>query len=136
MPIVTWRDEYNVNVAVIDSQHQKMLELVNNLHTAVEARIKKDDLKDMLVELVEFTRMHFSTEEQLMKEHGYPGLGQHQELPGKGNAIQFNHDGAIHDTNCEDELRQPGYASVAKAQHLLGFDREKSPFGHFDAGKA
>ncbi len=79
MPIVTWRDEYNVNVAVIDSQHQTMLELVNNLHTAVEARIKKDELKDKLVELVEFTRMHFSTEEQLMKEHDYPGLGQHHK---------------------------------------------------------
>ena len=79
MPIVTWCDEYNVNVEEIDNQHQKMLELVNSLHDAVEARVDKDGLKDLLVELVEFTRLHFSTEEQLMKKHDYPDLAKHHK---------------------------------------------------------
>jgi hemerythrin len=77
MPIVTWRDEYNVNVEEIDNQHRKILELVNSLHAAVETRANKDDLKDLLVELVEFTRIHFSTEEQLMKKYDYPDLARH-----------------------------------------------------------
>jgi hemerythrin len=77
MPIVTWRDEYNVNVEEIDIQHQKMLELVNSLHDAVETRVNKDGLKGLLIELVEFTRLHFSTEEQLMKKYDYPDLASH-----------------------------------------------------------
>lgn len=79
MPIVTWSDEYNVNVVEIDNQHQKILELVNNVHAAVEARINKDDLTELLIELVEFTRVHFSTEEQLMKKHDYPDLSKHHK---------------------------------------------------------
>ena len=79
MPIVTWCDEYNVNVKEIDIQHQKILEHVNNLHSSVEARIDKNDLKHLLVELVEFTSMHFSTEEQLMDKYEYPELEKHHK---------------------------------------------------------
>ena len=79
MPIVTWLDEYNVNVEEIDTQHIKMLELVNNLHAAVEARADKHDLESLLVDLIDFTRMHFSTEEQLMKTHDYPELAEHHK---------------------------------------------------------
>ncbi|MBL3529413.1 MAG: hemerythrin family protein [gamma proteobacterium endosymbiont of Lamellibrachia anaximandri] len=56
-----------------------MLELVNHLHTAVEACIDKNDLKTLLVDLVEFTRMHFSTEEQLMKKYDFPGFAKHHQ---------------------------------------------------------
>ena len=79
MPIITWYDEYSVNVGEIDIQHQKLLELVNNLHSAVEACIDKNGLKNLLVELVEFTHMHFSTEEQLMEKYGYPELAEHHK---------------------------------------------------------
>lgn len=79
MPIVTWRDEYNINVTQLDSQHREMLEIVNNLHAAVEAREEKNVLRDMLVELAAFTRIHFSTEEELMKAYGFPDLGDHHK---------------------------------------------------------
>ena len=79
MPIVTWSDEYNVNVEEIDLQHRRLLELVNNLHASVEARKEKDDLKAMLVELVEFTAEHFATEERLMQEHDYPEYKRHRK---------------------------------------------------------
>ena len=78
MPIVTWRDEYNINVEQLDRQHQEMLEIVNKLHAAVEAREHKSVLRDMLVELAEFTRVHFSTEEELMKEYSFPDFQDHQ----------------------------------------------------------
>ena len=79
MPIATWRDEYSVNVEEIDLQHQKLLELVNGLHTAVESRIDKEELRGQLIKLVEFTREHFATEERLMEAHGYPDSNQHHE---------------------------------------------------------
>lgn len=70
MQIATWCDEYNVDVEEIDIQHQKMFELVKNLHSSVEARRDKKNLRDLLVELVEYTRMHFTSEEQLMEKYG------------------------------------------------------------------
>ncbi|MCB1857143.1 MAG: hemerythrin family protein [Gammaproteobacteria bacterium] len=77
MPFVTWSEEYSVNVKVIDQQHQKLLELVNGLHAAVESCIEKEQLRQMLVELVKFTAIHFSTEEEYMKKYDYPQLASH-----------------------------------------------------------
>jgi len=79
MPIVTWCDTYSVNVREIDDQHKELLDLVNNLHRAVESLASKGELTQMLVELVEFTRTHFSTEERLMKEHDFPELKEHRK---------------------------------------------------------
>ena len=79
MPILNWSEEFSINVAEIDAQHKKLLEHVNNLHAAVEAKIDKTDLRQMLVSLVEFTRLHFSTEEKLMKKHGLEHATHHQE---------------------------------------------------------
>lgn len=79
MPIVTWSNEYNVNVDEIDTQHQEMLGLVNNLHASVEACTDKSILKNLLTELVVYTRMHFATEEQLMKQYEYPLFIEHRK---------------------------------------------------------
>jgi hemerythrin len=78
MPIINWRDEYSVNVREIDIQHQKMLEIVNNLHAAVEECRDKSEVKSLLIELVDFTHLHFSTEERFMDEYNYPGSEIHK----------------------------------------------------------
>ena len=79
MPILTWSEEYSINVAEIDEQHKRLLELVGELHAAVEARIDKDDLRKMLVNLAKFTRHHFETEEKLMKEHKFERIKKHHK---------------------------------------------------------
>jgi hemerythrin-like metal-binding protein len=77
MPIVEWSEEFSVNVKLIDNQHQQMLDIVNGLHTAVEASADKEILNKLLIDLYAHTRAHFSTEEELMKTHNYPGFEQH-----------------------------------------------------------
>jgi len=79
MPIVNWKDEYIIGVEEIDIQHQKMVNLVNNLHASVEARVEKGELERLLVELVEYTRMHFSTEEKFMKKNAAPNFKEHHK---------------------------------------------------------
>jgi len=44
-----WCDEYNVNVKRLDVQHRIMVNLVDNLHDAWEARTDKTVLTDLLV---------------------------------------------------------------------------------------
>ncbi|MCB1760238.1 MAG: hemerythrin family protein [Gammaproteobacteria bacterium] len=77
MAVATWREEYNVDVAKIDEQHKQLLDRVSRLHKAVEDRIDKNDLKQMLIDLAEFTATHFATEEKLMQQHNYPAYKTH-----------------------------------------------------------
>lgn len=79
MPIVTWNEAHSVNVLEIDSQHQELIGLVNQLHAAVEDCAEKHRLQNLLGELVVYTRMHFAAEEQLMKNFAYPEYARHRQ---------------------------------------------------------
>ena len=78
MSIIVWRDEFMVNVAAIDTDHRRMSELANELHDAVVSNSEMGVLQERLLALIEFTRMHFAAEEQLMLEHHYPDHPAHK----------------------------------------------------------
>jgi len=68
----------------MDSQHGILMDAMNELRLAVVRGAGRERLSELLDQLIEFTRMHFQSEEQLMAESGFPGLedhrGQHQCL--------------------------------------------------------
>ena len=80
MPVLAWSEEFSVNVAEIDEQHKKLCDYVNRLHAGVADRVDREDLRQLLVDLVDYTRLHFATEERLMDEHGMqPGTRHRKE---------------------------------------------------------
>lgn len=79
MTLLSWQDEYNINVAQIDDQHRQMLSIALDLHAAVTAQRSNATLLKILKKLMKFSRMHFAFEETLMVEHSYPELKTHQE---------------------------------------------------------
>ncbi len=79
MPVLVWSEEYSINVAEIDAQHKKLCEYVNRLHAGVESRIDKAALRQLLVDLVDYTRLHFATEERLMDENGMSPESVHRK---------------------------------------------------------
>ena len=74
-----WKDEYSVNIAEIDVQHRKFLDVVASLHGGVARGQSKQDLQKILAGLLEYAVYHFATEEQLMTRHSFPGLGEHKK---------------------------------------------------------
>ena len=80
MPVLVWSEDFSVNVAEIDAQHKKLCDYVNRLHAGVEARVDREDLRRLLGDLVEYTRLHFATEERLMEEQGmHPSTSHRKE---------------------------------------------------------
>jgi hemerythrin len=78
MPIITWSDEFSVHVKEIDAQHRHLFKLVNDLHDAMLKGQGKTVLATILDELVDYTRVHFTTEEELMQHCNYVGLAGHR----------------------------------------------------------
>jgi hemerythrin len=78
MTSLNWSDEYHINVEEIDEQHRQMADLVEELHLAVENGADPDTLKHILRSLIDHTREHFATEEDLMDQHGYPKARIHK----------------------------------------------------------
>ena len=78
MSLIEWTDEYHTGVGVIDYQHRKLVDLINDLY---EIGIKKEYTGDILNvifdELTNYTEYHFSTEEELMRQVSYTKYDDH-----------------------------------------------------------
>jgi hemerythrin len=78
MPLITWNNTLSVNVQEIDSQHKRLVELVNQLHDAMSQGKGREVMGATLAGLIDYTRTHFAAEERLMTAHAYPGYGRHK----------------------------------------------------------
>jgi hemerythrin len=76
---VEWKDEYSVGVAKFDASHKKLCAMINGLHADILQGKGRDAQKTALKGLVEYTMNHFSDEEHLMKEYGYPDRASHKQ---------------------------------------------------------
>ena len=73
-----WNDTWNVGVRQVDAQHQNLVSLLNQLHEARNQGKGADELGGILDKLVHYTQAHFSAEETLMEQAGYPDLIAHK----------------------------------------------------------
>lgn len=80
MGFIKWNDQYSVGVRVVDEQHKKLINLVNQLFDAMQVGRGKDVLGPVLTELVNYTVYHFNTEERLFRENDYPDYGIHKQI--------------------------------------------------------
>jgi len=77
MPNLEWSDNLKVNISAIDTQHQKLVELVNKLFDAMKIGKGKSVTGEILKELADYTVYHFETEESLMEKYEYPDSDHH-----------------------------------------------------------
>ncbi len=79
MAIIVWEDQLSVDVAEIDGQHQKLVEMINNLHDAMKVGKGKDATGDILHGLANYTVEHFGTEEKYFEQFRYPAAHLHKK---------------------------------------------------------
>jgi hemerythrin-like metal-binding protein len=77
MDEIKWDDSLSVGVQEFDEQHKKLIELVNEANRIKDS--DKEKLGNVLNELIEFTRVHFSTEEKYFEKYNYPDKESHME---------------------------------------------------------
>jgi len=78
MPII-WDSSLELGIPVIDKQHQRIVEYINKLEHAQEHH-SREELGEVLDELVDYTISHFAFEESLMEEAGYPFIRPHKKV--------------------------------------------------------
>lgn len=78
-PLIVWNDQLSVGIEEIDAQHKVLVEIVNQLHTAILAHHGSSEVLAVLDELVDYTRIHFAVEEALMRVLAYPDYDSHKQ---------------------------------------------------------
>ncbi len=80
MELIKWKDIFSVKVSEVDIQHKKLIGLINQLYDAMRIGKGREVLGSVLTELVHYTIYHFSTEERLFREYGYPEYDEHKQI--------------------------------------------------------
>ena len=74
-----WSDAISTGIDEMDEQHKVLIRLINSLHRSLKDGSDKEVLEHVLDELLDYTRVHFSHEEEVMHETGYPQLHLQQK---------------------------------------------------------
>jgi hemerythrin len=77
MPLLSWKPEYSVNEEILDNHHQELFDLLNTVYENVMNSLEVDYVLPIIDKLSEYTRYHFSAEEQFMREKGFQGIDDH-----------------------------------------------------------
>jgi hemerythrin len=78
MELIKWSEKYSVNNFLLDSQHKKLIAIINELHTAMKVARGNEIMQTIYDELIWYTKEHFRTEEQIMLKFNYPAFNEHK----------------------------------------------------------
>ena len=97
MPLLSWKQEYSVSDVELDSHHQRLFFLLNSLFEKVMSSAEVDCLRPMIDELSDYTKYHFSSEEQHMRDKGFRGIdghiAQHREFTNSIEILKSHYNG-------------------------------------------
>jgi len=79
MSYLDWDDGMSVGTDVIDRQHQQLLRLIRELSEAMAQGRGTTVLGQILDGLIEYTHVHFTTEEGFFEACDYPDCAAHKQ---------------------------------------------------------
>ncbi|RMD80498.1 MAG: hypothetical protein D6809_00985, partial [Gammaproteobacteria bacterium] len=129
-PLFPWQPSYAVGIGEIDRQHQVLVGLINDLHRDLHRRAATEappaSLEGAVQALLQYTRVHFAFEEDLMAAHGYPELEPHRERHRRLMArVEELARGAGEGDGLEALL---AFLRDWLVEHIQGMDRGYGPF--------
>jgi len=91
---IVWSDSNNIGIPIIDEQHRGIISTINSLHYFMQTGHGYEIIKPTMIMLEQYVDVHFTTEEALMAEAGYPALEEHiilhKDLVGKTKKLSID----------------------------------------------
>lgn len=79
MQALEWSNKLSIDKGLVDQDHKKLLEIVNNIREALQSSDNKKTSLVLLGELKDYTHYHFAREEKLQEVTNFPKLKHHIE---------------------------------------------------------
>ncbi len=73
--LVAWKADFSTSVGEMDSQHKKLLDLINKFYAAMKRGEGASATSGILKELLQYTEFHFAEEEEMLEKVNYSELG-------------------------------------------------------------
>ena len=79
MSLIEWKDEFDLGIEEVDSEHRALVALINALHDAMLAGEGRADVVEGISEIYTLVSRHFEREEAFMREAHYMAYAEHKE---------------------------------------------------------
>jgi hemerythrin len=76
--LLTWSHDCIIGVQAMDDQHGILMDTLNELRRMIVRGEERRDICLQLERLIEFTQMHFQSEEQLLRQQRFPDVEEHR----------------------------------------------------------
>ncbi len=126
--LIRWSKTLMVNIPTIDEQHKQLVKMINDLHKAMKGRQGAPAMERILNRLVEYTVMHFGTEEELFRKYNYPEREKHAQAHKKlvGKVSDFQKKMRSGDATISMDLME--FLKDWLVNHIKGTDTKYAPF--------
>jgi hemerythrin len=126
--LLTWGYASAVGVRAMDDQHEILMDTLNELRMTTVTGCGREQTGEVLDRLIEYSRMHFASEEELMQQTGFPALNAHRTEHHRlmGEMLR-----AVHRLRHGEKLAiQPLFCRLRDSYiaHIEGPDREYGPW--------
>ncbi|MBE0624138.1 MAG: hemerythrin family protein [Burkholderiales bacterium] len=113
MELIRWNDRLKLGIAVVDRQHERLVEIINRLHDATVQGRGSAVIGEIIDEMIIYTATHFSMEEKYFAQFDYPDAEEHKR----------EHDALIEKVGAfaDDFAKAQGGSKSALATELLQF---------------
>jgi len=128
MAFMEWTEDLRLGIESIDTQHKKLIDLINALDTAIAAGYGNDMLGKVLGGLLDYTIEHFSYEENLLERCDYPSYPSHKaEHDSLTEKVEFlSHVFEQGQSVNTDQIMQ--FLKIWLQEHILDIDKRYVPF--------
>ena len=126
MAIFEWNDSYSVGNAVVDDQHRKLVEMINDLDQAFSVGQETAAINNLYGKLANYAQLHFKTEEEMMlaghcdESHFRRHKGEHHDFVQMVSNMHEALDTA--DTQVADAILD--YLIKWLMHHIMGEDKD------------
>jgi len=79
MPLIEWKDEFEIGIPSVDYEHRNLILMINKLHGKLADRADKSTIVEFLGEIHALITAHFALEEKEMREMAYDEFEEHKE---------------------------------------------------------
>lgn len=79
MAYFDWNSNIILGIEEIDAQHRSLVDLINELHSAMKQGKGQTILDEILLKLKDYINFHFNFEESLLKKYNYPEFNSHKQ---------------------------------------------------------
>jgi len=125
MPYIEWTDSFSTGISVIDAQHKRIIHYINQLTDAQNLQ-EPELIGEVLLNLIDYTLMHFEFEESLMEDAGYDAISIHKKTHDSfRNKINSYHDRYKAGEDISDELFQ--VLNIWLVNHIAEDDNSYAP---------